>query len=264
MSEKECTKCGEVKPFSEYHKDKGSKDGHMFSCKSCRKKMAQGLLPKRRKKYCNIELQEKECTKCGEIRSFSDYHKNGNRLSCHCKPCRKKESEANKERDAAVAKAYRKRNAKDISRKNKIRYQEKKDYWSETQKKYRKNNKGKIREQSKIYMRRKRAENATFRYSMNIRSRVSKLLSGVIRSKSTEELLGCTYKEGRQHIENQFAEGMNWDNYGLHGWHIDHIMPCASFDLSDPEQQKECFHYTNLQPLWAEDNLKKSDKILTQ
>ena len=53
---------------------------------------------------------------------------------------------------------------------------------------------------------------------------------------------------------------MSWDNYGTHGWHIDHIRPCASFDLSDEEQQKICFHYTNLQPLWAEDNLKKSKK----
>jgi hypothetical protein len=54
---------------------------------------------------------------------------------------------------------------------------------------------------------------------------------------------------------------MSWGNYGLHGWHVDHIIPCASFDLTDPEQQRQCFHYTNLQPLWAEDNLRKSDKL---
>jgi len=50
---------------------------------------------------------------------------------------------------------------------------------------------------------------------------------------------------------------MSWDNYGYRGWHIDHIRPCASFDLTDPEQQRECFHYTNLQPLWWQDNLRK-------
>jgi DNA/RNA endonuclease G (NUC1) len=55
---------------------------------------------------------------------------------------------------------------------------------------------------------------------------------------------------------------MNWENYGKNGWHIDHIIPCASFDLTDPKQQKNCFHYTNLQPLWAADNIRKSDKIL--
>ena len=53
---------------------------------------------------------------------------------------------------------------------------------------------------------------------------------------------------------------VSWGNSSLEGWHIDHIRPCASFDLTDPEQQKQCFHYTNLQPLWAEDNLRKSDK----
>jgi HNH endonuclease. len=53
---------------------------------------------------------------------------------------------------------------------------------------------------------------------------------------------------------------MSWDNYGRDGWHIDHIRPCASFDLTDPEQQRQCFHYTNLQPLWAADNIRKGAK----
>jgi hypothetical protein len=71
---------------------------------------------------------------------------------------------------------------------------------------------------------------------------------------STIELLGCSIEEARVYIESQFTEGMSWSNYGLHGWHIDHINPVSTFDLSDPEQQKQCFHYTNLRPLWAKDN----------
>jgi hypothetical protein len=55
---------------------------------------------------------------------------------------------------------------------------------------------------------------------------------------------------------------MTWDNYGKKGWHVDYILPCASFDLTKEEEQKKCFHYTNLQPLWWLDNIKKSDKIL--
>ena len=54
---------------------------------------------------------------------------------------------------------------------------------------------------------------------------------------------------------------MTWENHGRYGWHIDHIMPCSSFDLTDPEQQKKCFHYTNLQPLWAHENMSKGAKI---
>ena len=68
-------------------------------------------------------------------------------------------------------------------------------------------------------------------------------------------------KELKIYLESLFQEGMTWDNYNFYGWHIDHIIPIASFDLSDPEQQKKCFHYTNLQPLWASDNLQKGVKL---
>jgi len=75
------------------------------------------------------------------------------------------------------------------------------------------------------------------------------------------ELLGCTIKELRDHLESQFTEGMTWDNMGRGGWHIDHIIPCAYFDLSKPSHQKVCFNWQNLQPLWESDNCAKGDKI---
>lgn len=81
------------------------------------------------------------------------------------------------------------------------------------------------------------------------------------KSKKTMELLGCSIDELKIHLESKFQEGMNWENYGLKGWHIDHIIPCAFFDLTKEEEQRKCFHYTNLQPLWWIDNIKKSDKI---
>ena len=82
------------------------------------------------------------------------------------------------------------------------------------------------------------------------------------KSDSTMNLLGCTIQEAREYLEKQFKEGMTWENHGHETWHIDHIIPCASFDLTDPEQQKKCFHYTNLQPLWAKENMSKGAKIL--
>lgn len=78
------------------------------------------------------------------------------------------------------------------------------------------------------------------------------------KSGSTEALIGCTMAEFIMHLESKFCDGMNWENRNL--WHIDHIVPCAAFDLTNPEEQKKCFHYSNLQPLWARDNLVKNKR----
>lgn len=104
----------------------------------------------------------------------------------------------------------------------------------------------------------KRKTNLTYKLQMNLRSRVRKVANYAQRAGSTIELLGCSYQELRRHLESKFDERMSWENYGE--WHIDHIRPCASFDLLDVEQQRLCFHYSNLQPLWAEDNYTKGSK----
>jgi hypothetical protein len=74
----------------------------------------------------------------------------------------------------------------------------------------------------------------------------------------SSKLLDCNFGELKMYLESKFLPGMTWDNYGE--WHIDHIKPCAIFDLTDLEQRKQCFHYSNLQPLWAIDNIKKGAK----
>ena len=76
----------------------------------------------------------------------------------------------------------------------------------------------------------------------------------------SEEFIGCTWNQAHQHIEKQFKSGMTWDNHGK-VWHVDHIIPVSFFDLSDQTEQKLCFHYGNLQPLFASDNIFKSDNI---
>ena len=87
-------------------------------------------------------------------------------------------------------------------------------------------------------------------------NRLHRHLAG--KSASMRELTGCSGAELVAHIEAQFQPGMSWQNHG--DWHLDHIRPCASFDLTDPAQQRECFHYSNLQPLWAADNISKGDR----
>ncbi len=76
----------------------------------------------------------------------------------------------------------------------------------------------------------------------------------------TAQLIGCSIPELMAHLEKQFLPDMTWENRSH--WHIDHKRPCASFDLTDPQQQRICFHYTNLRPLWAVDNIRKSAKVI--
>jgi hypothetical protein len=100
-----------------------------------------------------------------------------------------------------------------------------------------------------------------FRISCNLRSRIRQAMRinrsfTSSKSASTRELLGCSWEELKAHLESLFLPGMTWGNYSE--WHIDHIKPCANFNLVLPAEQALCFHFSNLQPLWAKDNLSKN------
>jgi hypothetical protein len=101
-----------------------------------------------------------------------------------------------------------------------------------------------------------------YRITANLRSRMKSVIANAKANKCTNsmKLIGCNTRFLRAYLEAQFVDGMTWDNYGLRGWHIDHIRPCASFDLTKPDNQRKCFHWSNLQPLWWRDNLEKSAK----
>jgi hypothetical protein len=119
--------------------------------------------------------------------------------------------------------------------------------------------KNKKRILEKKYLRLKTDPNFKMKHVLGVRIR--KVLKGIIKkSKSTQILVGCTIEELWIHLEKSFKPGMTRENHGL--WHVDHIRPCSSFDLSKPEEQIKCFHYTNLQALWAHENLSKNNRIL--
>lgn len=120
-------------------------------------------------------------------------------------------------------------------------------------------NKKKANQRIFKYQKNKYRNNSEFRLYNCLRSRLRLALKGNPKLSTTMNLVGCSIIFLKKHLESQFKQDMNWANYGLHGWHIDHIKPCAKFDLSKPEEQKKCFHYTNLQPLWAAENIIKSD-----
>jgi hypothetical protein len=123
-------------------------------------------------------------------------------------------------------------------------------------------NKDRVRANQRIYEREGAYRNSLhFKIKDGMRKRILEVLKrdGGKKTQRTMKLVGCTVEELKQHIEKKFKPGMSWKK--RHLFHIDHIIPCASFDLTKLSQQKKCFHYTNLQPLWAIDNIKKGAKL---
>ena len=109
----------------------------------------------------------------------------------------------------------------------------------------------------------KNKNNIQYKLSCLLRNRLNGALNARYKSGSAVRDLGCSIEELVSYLESKFQPGMTWDNHGVYGWHIDHIKPLASFDLTDRNQLLDACHYTNLQPLWAKDNLSKKDKLLS-
>lgn len=150
--------------------------------------------------------------------------------------------------------AYEKMNYK---RNGKKSYQKRKKQQAAQKKEYRQRPEVKARhaERQRIYA----AKDPFYRVRKNFRSRLNMLLKNG-KQISTVTYLGCSKEEFMKHLESQFEKWMTWENYGTK-WHVDHIMPCASFDHSDPKQIAMCWHFSNLRPLCAKKNASKGAKI---
>jgi len=166
-----------------------------------------------------------------------------------------KNKEIINEKSKNYHKEYRKKNKEKIKERNKIYYLKNKELIKKNNKKYAKNNKEKRNLRTKI----KFKNNFNFKLKHNLRVRLHQAVKGINKSAPTMELIGCSIDELWNHLESKFKPWMTKENYGL--WHVDHIKPCASFDLRCPVQQLACFHYTNLQPLEAIENSRKGNKI---
>jgi hypothetical protein len=168
----------------------------------------------------------------------------------------------NKEKKNAYGKEYRKLNKDKIKKGKKIYneawYKINKDKIKLREKIYRSLNKDK----KNLYFKNKKKTDIQYKLSCNLRSRLNTAFNSNYKDGSAVRDLGCTIEKLKQHLESKFQPGMTWDNWTTDGWHIDHIKPLASFDLTDRKQLLEACHYTNLQPLWAKDNLIKSDKLI--
>ena len=168
----------------------------------------------------------------------------------------------NKEKIEAQQKVYYEENKEKIAAQHKVYHQENKEQRNARNKVYHEENREKILARKKVYRRERYKNDPNFKIMGLLRSRLRKVLKGNTKTGPTMKLVGCTVAELWLHIEGLFEPGMTRENNGNGEgfWHLDHKIPCCSFDFSDPEQQKICFHYTNLQPLWCKDNLAKGAK----
>jgi hypothetical protein len=107
---------------------------------------------------------------------------------------------------------------------------------------------------------RKRSLDPSYRVAAAHRKRIQRTLKGLSKPDSSESLLGCRYDEFIDYIKAHFKRGMSMNNYGR-AWHIDHVIPCSAFDLTNEVEIRQCFHFTNLRPMWAKANMRKGKKI---
>lgn len=235
----------------------------------------------------------KTCPQCGMAKPATTewFHKKLSKLTARCKPCvstvKKTAWRANAEKVNAARRAARnddtrrharERYAADPARKRASVYawrsanpDKKKQIDKEHYKKYRdkkkrqaldwaKNNRAKKNEYTRIWLADKRSKDPVYRLRSSVSAYVYWCLKQNKDGKKTEDILGFSITDLRRHLQRQFQPGMTWENYGQ--WHVDHILPIASFSFTSPDDDdfKACWAITNLRPLWAKDNIRKSDK----
>jgi hypothetical protein len=211
------------------------------------------LFKMKNKKICNI---------CGLEKDFSDFHKwkyGPDGFKRECKKCRKIETTKyylqNSESIKDKASTYRKEHPEKVKEVKKKIYERKKESILNQQSNYKKQNRKNITQ--KNLERRKTDPIHHLKHIMNSRIRMFLKSKKLTKTNKTFTIVGCTPYELKEHLERKFTEGMSWNNQGY--WHIDHIIPLSS--AKNKEEIYKLCHYTNLQPLWAEDNLKKGSKI---
>lgn len=274
---KTCSSCKKKLPLDSFYvKPNG---GPSSRCKICAraitaqwKKDNPDSVKRNRKKYREKhraklrdrgkEYREKNADKIKEYLAKPDVKSrrkhNSKQWACNNPESRKQTLKqyyaANKETQAPRRKAYKQRT---------------RDRANMLARKRRQENIEEHRKKQREIERRRRETDVDYRVAKALRGRVRDAIKTESKAASTQKLLGCTVPELKQHLESKFQPGMSWDNYTKDGWHIDHIIPCAAknpdgtkvFDFSKPEDQKKCFHWTNLQPMWAKENYKKKNKI---
>ena len=250
-------------------------------CQNCNKEFTK---TKTGQKYCTKECT-KEFKKRVQLRKYKKKHINAD-LRANCQNCNKEftprdnrqkncSKECYKKSRYELSKEYRLEKKEAIKEQKKEYYSKNKEAKQEYSKKYHLKNKKVRNEYNKEYgqsvhgketinkaRRKRRKSDPIFKLTVSMRTRLGMFLRtrNIRKTNTTFKIIGCTPEFLKEHLEKQFTPGMTWKNHSLKGWHVDHIIPLNSAKTLE-DKYKLC-HYTNLQPLWAPDNWKKSDKII--
>lgn len=221
----------------------------------------------------------RKCKKCKEIKEIGCFFKNSIYMfktkPTYCKECIINHKQIKKKNDSAALilkpKAINPAPVLTKKEKRKIYYIKNRKRLLKARKKYQKANPEKMKmyrekanKNAALYMRTRRKNDLNFKIRHYCGQRLRNALKQNQKKGSTLDYLGCSIEQLRQHLESKFKPGMTWETWGKYGWHIDHIIPLANFDLTDEYELRIACHYTNLQPLWAKENNQKKKLYLTE
>lgn len=229
--------CGLVGPFKSLSKEDKSK-----YLKSIRLKRIDHYREKTRER--NRKYYALYGASYGRSKEYVKAYSLKYRSSDKYKAWRKQYIEKNRERINAKNKEWRQRNMARVLESNSL--------WE-------KRNKQSVYPKRRIYRKNRMKNDLGFRLRCNLSSRLCEVLKK--QDSKISHRFGFSGLQLKSHLEHHFLPGMSWDNYGPSGWHVDHHIPCAAFDLTKPDQVKSCFSLENLRPLWAKDNLKKGGNM---
>lgn len=238
---KTCSKCKQSKPVSSYSKSKGKPDGLRYVCKSCDSER------RRIHRLTNLDRH-----KLKDKRYAED---NKEKIKAYQAEYR----ERKKESISAQRKAYREKNKGKIRHSYQAWKLANREKLSKIRAEYYEKNRSRIIARNSNFRSEARKKDPKVAVADRLRRRIAHSMArrGMVKKSKTCDIIGCSWEELANHIESQFKDGMNWDNRNQ--WHIDHIIPLASAEtVSDVERLN---HYTNLQPLWAKENLSKGAKL---
>lgn len=255
---KQCCRCQEIKEIEAFDRERKGQEKRRNTCRVCRKIPAP---PSPYAPYLLDDIMVKRCRKCQETKSIDEFAdkttKRGYQTKeSRCDTCRYQDKREYHHRIMADPdKAERKREyALEQYYKHRERTAPKRAAYTK---------RPEVRAKIQARQRERAATDLQFRLKRNVSALIRNVIDSNVKHGRSLELLGCSVEEFRRHIEAQFTEGMSWDLWGTDsdGISLDHILPCALFDMSDGRHQRVCFNYRNVRPMWHRDNIAKQDDL---